>query len=206
LADFTAHRKGRSRSRRSRRRLPPSDDDARHGRSPTSSLSSLPPEADCKRSHQLQRRRRRERRLNSRPSRANEGGFCGPSRRLQFAREQDAPLQLELDADELASGTHSSGTEPYDDGGGRTVTIVAASTTTKTTPGRGATTTADTAAPPARTRTKTAYHRRRTASTLSLIRSSEQGARRRHPPLPFAGPDDEDRSRQRTGDEEKVSR
>jgi hypothetical protein len=34
------------------------------------------------------------------------------------ARERDAPLQLELDADELASGTHSSGTEPYDDEGG----------------------------------------------------------------------------------------
>ncbi len=90
--------------------------------------------------------------------------------------------------------------------GGRTVTIVAASTTTKTTSGRGATTMADAAAPPTRTQTKTACHRRRTAPTLSLIRSSEQGARRRHPPLPFAGPVDDDRSRQRTGDEEKVSR
>ena len=75
---------------------------------------------------------------------------------------------------------------------------------TKTTPGRGAKTTANAAAPPPRTWTKTACHRRGTGFLRSDLRNKER-AGVIHPP-PFAGPNDDDRSGQRTGDDEKESR
>jgi hypothetical protein len=64
--------------------------------------------------------------------------------------------------------------------------------------------TADATAPPARTRTKTACHRCRTGFRRSDLRNKERAGG--IPPPPFAGPDNNNQSRQRTGDDEKESR
>jgi len=85
------------------------------------------------------------------------------------------------------------------------VSIVAASTTTKkTSSGRGAKTMANAAAPPARMRTKTACHRRQTGICGSDLWNKEP-AGGIHPP-PFAGPDNDNPSRQQTGNDKKESR
>jgi hypothetical protein len=56
------------------------------------------PPHQLKRRRRRRRRRKRKRRSKSCPSRANEGGYCGPPRRLQFARKRDAPLQHRVGA------------------------------------------------------------------------------------------------------------
>ncbi len=99
--------------------------------------------------------------------------------------------------------THRS-LEPPHRGRGGTVTIVATSTTTKTTSGRGATTTADTTSPLVQTRTKIACHHHQTGFCRSNLRNKKRAGG--IPPPPFMGPDDNDQSRQRTGDGKKKSR
>ncbi len=88
-----------------------------------------------------------------------------------------------------------------EEGGGNDVT---ASTTTKMTSGRGVMMTADAIAPPMQTRTKTACHRRRTGFRRSDFWNKKHAGG--IPPPPFVGPNNDDRSRQRTGDDEKESR
>ena len=129
------------------------------------------------------------------------------------------------DCNSLASGTHPSSTEldagridhaapaagaytpifgasaPRRGGGGGDF---AASTTTKTTSRRGATTTANATAPTAWTRTKMSCHRRRTGFRRFDLRNKERAGG--IPPPPFAGPDNDNWSRQRMGNDEKESR
>ncbi len=79
------------------------------------------------------------------------------------------------------------------------MTILATLTTTKTTSGQGASMMANAAAPPVRTRMKTAVDA--FVDPIFGTRSAPAAS-----PPPFAGPDDDDQSRQRTGDNKKVSR
>ena len=96
-----------------------SDDDTRHGRSPspTSSLSFVPPEADCKRRHinyneeEDEEEEGRDDRIVTHHGQSKEGIVDPPNDCNSLAIGTD-PSSTKLDAKELASGKHSSDTDP----------------------------------------------------------------------------------------------